>query len=527
MLLFKLLEVTLIVLFDVTSVAIPLVDAGIQIWNGVTINEMVFIKNKEWGSTPAYEYSSPLKSEKQKMKVDGCKPNNCSMDISGGSFNTDPAVDAFLNSDFSKAKNKLLEIYISEYINFEVTYETLICIVITQLPALCLAFFGIIVAFQRHGLSSSFIKASLHSLCLGFVPFCFVELFGVFAFDSTFIQIVVEKGKLILDTICGDCLNNFMQCLNLLHFLPNKDSDNRDKMLAIEVIKVMFGTCLQFCFQVILCLGYTKQEEIEYSQIFSIVMSFFVISKLGVDVVRYKRETIEGNIKVEEEQFSKKINKYFKVKVARMNKENLIRISFCISVLISSVTSNTGCLILAILVMDWYAAIYVCTVFSFNLLLSLILPFTILEKMEKKLRLKDKLDLETRTLAARKKVIKPMGARILRGVYISWSNIFFISRPIEDTSYYRMKLMALIQIMRFPLNLATLIGLMGYIYGYSPFSDSLKINLFCFTSVLMVMGILNVTLLIYHTYTCYRETGSHEVNNIIDYIRTNMYFEMK
>ena len=175
MLFFKLLEVTIIAAFDVTSVAVPLVDAGIQIWNGVKINEMVFIKNKEWGSTPAYEYSSPLKSEKQKGKVDSCKTNNCSMDISGGSFNSDPASDASLNSDFSKAKNKLLGIYLSEYINIEVTYETLICIVITQLPALCLAFFGIIVAFQRHGLSSSFIKDSLHALCLVFVPFCFVE----------------------------------------------------------------------------------------------------------------------------------------------------------------------------------------------------------------------------------------------------------------------------------------------------------------------------------------------------------------
>ena len=104
-----------------------------------------------------------------------------------------------------------------------------------------------------------------------------------------------------------------------------------------------------------------------------------------------------------------------------------------------------------------------------------------------------------------------MGPRILRGVYISWSNIFFISRPVQDTSYYRTKLMVLIQIIRFPLNMATFIGLLGYIFGCSPFSDSLKLKLGCGTAAFMVMGILNFTMLITNTYTRYSESGYYEV----------------
>ena len=113
----------------------------------------------------------------------------------------------------------------------------------------------------------------------------------------------------------GTFIDRVIDWFDFFHFLPNKDkriNGNKDKMLCIELTKVVFGTCFQFGFQLILYFGYTKQGEVEYSQIFSKVTSLFVICKVGVSIVRFKRRTQEDNTILQDGQESswQKINRF-------------------------------------------------------------------------------------------------------------------------------------------------------------------------------------------------------------------------
>ena len=56
MLLLKVFEVIFAFCVDIAPITVPLVDASIQIWNSVTINDIAFVKNQEWtGDPPASE----------------------------------------------------------------------------------------------------------------------------------------------------------------------------------------------------------------------------------------------------------------------------------------------------------------------------------------------------------------------------------------------------------------------------------------------------------------------------------------
>ena len=85
--------------------------------------------------------------------------------------------------------------------------------------------------------------------------------------------------------------------MDLLHFLPSKGTDNRDKILSVEMIKIVFGSCLQLCFQSCLLFGYTKKTNT--SQIISIVSSSNIICKVRVDIIRFKRKTLQNEEKEE------------------------------------------------------------------------------------------------------------------------------------------------------------------------------------------------------------------------------------
>merc|ERR1711933_324073 len=151
----KILEPLLIVTLDVTSVVFPVLDTGIQVWNGITINKTSFVKNMEWGEvTPAYESVSDTKSGKFTKRDVVCLRTNCS-----ATSKEENSYDS-LNGDFTKARNKLLEL---EWLNLEVTYETVISIAIIQFPAVCLALFGVYKAVISHGVSCQAVKDSLHA----------------------------------------------------------------------------------------------------------------------------------------------------------------------------------------------------------------------------------------------------------------------------------------------------------------------------------------------------------------------------
>ena len=501
-LMLKIFESLAILSLDLTSVALPVIDAGIQVWNSISINNEVFVKNEEWGEvTPAHEFMPRQKIGKLEKRDTECLSRNCSSRY----------INQALNGDFSKVKNKLLEIYISESLNFEVSYETVISVAIIQFPAVCLAFFGIFKAFTKHGVSCPAFTDSLKAICLIFVPFCLVELFGVIAFQSMLLQIFLEKVKMILDAIFGDCTTSFMQNFDLLFFLPNKDSTGRDKLLALEMTKLIFGTCIQLCFQMVLLLGYTKTEEVEYSQIFSIVLSFLVICRSGVSIARFKRKQQQDNSYNNEENVSQKLKAYLQEEAEKITKEKTKEILCCTLILLLSITANIGTLILTVLVFNWFGSIYIVFVFLCNLIVSVILPFSMLERLEQKLKIEFKLHKETDNESFKRKVTRPLGPRVARGILTSLSNIFFISRPVEETSYHRVKLMVLLQILRFPINFLTGLTVLTYTLGYSSYSPTLKSKLSSCCAIFLLAGVLKLILVFMKAYNRYKESEFYAV----------------
>ena len=110
-----------------------------------------------------------------------------------------------------------------------VSLETLMSLILLQLPSLCLALYGIFCAFKQERMKDRIINSAL-SLILIFVPYILIELF-------TLLEWALEVGPIWLD---------------LLKFLPQKDSAWRDRQLSVAVCKLVCGSCLQLCFQVVL-----------------------------------------------------------------------------------------------------------------------------------------------------------------------------------------------------------------------------------------------------------------------------------
>lgn len=528
----KLLEIGFI--FSVQF--LPVVDIGVQIWNGITINKMVFVKNAEWTgeNETVFNYADydaleeetfteiylPKESlivfaDTRRRRDVPCETEDCILRTfmgDGGTF--DPNEDSVTN-DLSLRSN-FVSIYISENLNFDASYEAIVSIALLQFPAVCLACFGIIRAFQNHGLSGSAVKSSFGALLVMFLPFCFVEFFVLFefGFSTPSLQFIVEKIQTcvqkVIDLLCGLCSDRCVTRFDLLHFLPSKEANKRDKMLSVEVVKIFFGTCLQLCFQANLLFGYTKVEEIQICQILSLISSFLIICKLGVDIIRFKREAVKVEQNPDNGTIGEK-TKAFLTKKARAFKAFL----FYFQLMFCSLVFNAGTLILTILVWEEYGALYILAVFLLNLAVSLILPFGFVEQCERKMRIEYKFDIMSNSSrnAAQEKV---SGSRVMRGIFVSWSNIFFLSRPVEDTSYFRTVHMLLLQIFRFLLNLITLLILIGYVVEIATFAEALKIKLLHVIIVLILIGLLKIFLIFIYTYhfNCCGKSKSYEPNRL-------------
>eukprot|EP00092_Neocalanus_flemingeri_P005402 GFUD01005822.1.p1 GENE.GFUD01005822.1~~GFUD01005822.1.p1 ORF type:complete len:693 (-),score=144.63 GFUD01005822.1:69-1940(-) len=279
-------------------------------------------------------------------------------------------------------------------------------------------------------------------------------------------------------------------------------------MFCVAVVKVFFGTCIQLCFQTILLLGYTKEENYEVSQVISIISSFVIICKLGVDIIRFRRDVGEMAPDNNQATFGEQFKFFLSEKI-----KTLKTFLFYLPLMFESVVFNVGTLIMTILVWEEYAAIYICIVFGLNFIVSIALPFAFVEQCEMRMKIEYKFDILSSSSrdAAQKKVTDQ---RVLRGIFVSWSNIFFLSRPVEDTSYFRTIHMVLVQIVRFLLNLTTLFVLITYTLEVAPFAEWLKVRLIHGFILLIFMGMLNILLVFLYTYNsnCCGKSRSYEPN---------------
>ena len=115
-----------------------------------------------------------------------------------------------------------------------VSLETIVSLALLQLPAVCLAVYGIFCAMNQPRTRDKFTDSIL-ALTIIFLPFCLTELFALleFEFAQGWVTFVVNKVKTgcqkVLDLICGKCSDKAVATFDLLKFLPNKDPEGKDR----------------------------------------------------------------------------------------------------------------------------------------------------------------------------------------------------------------------------------------------------------------------------------------------------------
>ena len=119
---------------------------------------------------------------------------------------------------------------------------------------------------------------------------------------------------------------------------------------------------------------------------------------------------------------------------------------------LSSLVFQSGTLVLTIMVLEWYSAIYIGAVLVLNLTLSLILPFGAAKSSEDKFKLKYKYSMMNLTEDEK----RLRDNRTVRGIFATWANLFLVLRPVENRSYHKITHMGILQPIKFLLNIVTL-----------------------------------------------------------------------
>ena len=163
---------------------------------------------------------------------------------------------------------------------------------------------------------------------------------------------------------------------------------------------------------------------------------------------------------------------------------------------LSSVVSNTGTLILAIIILLEYSWIYILIVVIFNFYVCYFLKpssyvsfiqwnFDVVFKWEEEEKQGDEQRIKQ--------------TKLQRALYLAYGNIFTMVKPVEDSTHLRNSHTILLQMGRFILNVVTLTYLMALLW--SPLSTfNRREALTGLALAAFVSGMLNVILLIHYFY---------------------------
>ena len=133
----------------------------------------------------------------------------------------------------SDSKN-FVEIDLGGNLKFMVSLETIVSLALLQLPAVCLALYGVFCALQKPGILDKFTE-SLLALTIMFLPFCLIEFFALleFEFARSGVNFMANSAKSccqsVLDSIFGGCSEEAASKLDLLKFLPSRDPTGKDR----------------------------------------------------------------------------------------------------------------------------------------------------------------------------------------------------------------------------------------------------------------------------------------------------------
>ena len=345
---------------------------------------------------------------------------------------------------------------ITKHMNFSLSWEGVVSCGLVQLPGLALAILGVSKAINTHGYSCQALKNAFLASFFAFFPFFIVQLFGCLSFIFSF----------IIHPCCGlvfsQSVKKFAVKFDLLHFLLEKDKRPEAKLLALDTTKVFFGSSMQFIFQLYLV---QNTDTVRLTQYLSICFSFLMICKIAFQINLYERKEIED----------KDDEKSFAMKVMEELKQIPMKIwafLLALPLLGSSVLFNLGSIHYMVQFFGYYTVIVIGFVFFFNLYATFWLENEDLENSESKIMVK---------------------------LFISYSNIYFLSRPLEKPNDVTAKQTKLIQILRFIINFVFMsfymiwIGLAGH-YSLS--------DLF-FPSLILCSGLVNICIVFQNDFQNY------------------------
>merc|ERR1711953_1655183 len=364
-------------------------DTGIQIWNGIEVNNISNHGGFYYPEPLCCREPLPLDQKRRKRSPEG----NSSLYEGSVSF------------------------------DIKISYEGAISLGLVQLPGVCLGLLGVFKAFQLHGLSKQTARDSLRSCLLFFLPFFIVEIIE-------FVHFVLSSGvNLCCSIICSKLGEKIVIKFDLLFFLGKKDNSGKEKILTLDAAKVFFGSVLQLSVQ--LYLIEISREDIRVSQYISVISSLLLICKTGYEVMTYTRKV---QAEVEEDQS-------FKQKAWELLR-TLWDFLTWLPLLGTNLVFKIGIINLCLLFLGWYAMLVLLGIFLANLL-SAFLATNV--KMRKYFR--NYLITHNNVLDD----TEANNTGILHLIYTSYSNIFLITRTVATLSASSINLAMLLQPLHFLL----------------------------------------------------------------------------
>ena len=419
--------------------------------------------------------------------------------------------------DFPETKTKdhiLVTIVVTNTIKLPITVEAFVSVLFLQLPALFLAIFGIYSSLHKHGLSWQGLKDSFLASLLAFVPFSLIEIISLLD--------VLRIHEYYLEFLLVICSGWWTK--TLLKNVGCDDRSGKTRLLCIEAAKVFFGSCLQFCFQAVLLFGYTASEKRNPSQFLVLFSCGFMLMQVGIKFLIFRSQAAETDLVISLSNgllimndskltgllFTKEENKTYLEKLRQyvsQKKDHIKRFLLYLPLVATSATFNMGTLILSILVHKFYSVIYICMVFLANVVVGILLPFDIIERVETKYGMKPRCQIELEKLSKEDDRKRMKANKMLRCVYMSWANLFMTTRPVEKLTFSRSVYFLLFHPMHFIINIITLLT----IISINPTTVYIVTSVF-----LIIIGVINTVLLISHVYVL----GQQEQQDKQDYVET-------
>ena len=277
-----------------------------------------------------------------------------------------------------------------------------------------------------------------------------MELFG-------FLQFFLSSGfKLCCSLIISKSVEKVLIKYDLLFFVGNKDKSGKSKLLSLESAKIFCGSGPQLCYQLWLLHAIVYRRSVSYydsvytndgdersasvTQYLSIISSILLMTKSAFELLSYQRS--ENDTANDEDKSTKeKIMEVLKIFVSYLSWLPLI---------LTSLLYKVWSINLYMRFFGWASFGMFIGIFLLNIVCSLLVPAITNSRMRLKYPKKNTPEGSNKTL--------------LEKIYLSYANMFVITRPLDTFSSTSMNAALLIQPVQCLVNII-------FIPVYLSFSD--------------------------------------------------------